>query len=308
MQGPDFLWFFGLCSIATLVYCARRINRLYSGFSTLPRIPEKPSPYEIAYLRGGAREVLWVALLSLYQSGYLTLAPATLRGRVFTATEKIPSPTELNSIERSVYSDFASPTSSPNLYLNSAMRLEVLCHEFKTSLQAKGLLVTTAQNTIRIKTGWCAFLLLGGLGGYKILIALSRGHSNIGFLLILEALTTVALLILCGVRIRTPNGEEYLKRLQQAYSKLRTTTTVGFPPPTDDNALLLAGLFGMSVFSATDYAPLSGMYVASVQVNSAGNGDGSSCSSTSSCGNTSSCSGGSSCSSGGGCGGCSSSS
>lgn len=313
MPGPDFLLFYGIYIVIVLVWCKTRLNRLNDDASPLPPIPAKPDPYEIAYLRGGAREVLWVALFNLQQQGYLRLSSDLTRLNSLEPTESVPTESLLPPVERIVYAEFAQSAASPHIYRAAAGRIETLCYEYRNRLMGQGLIASPEQLARKFAVGVKAFFAIAALGGYKLAAALSTGHSNVEFLIIMGAISSLIVVGMCASAPLNHRGKAYLERLNLAYGGLRgQAPSLITPGATNDDGLLMIGLFGMDVLADTAYAPFAGVYHASMPpVPPASGGGCSSCASVSSCNSGGGDSGGSSCSSGGGdsgggggCGGC----
>jgi uncharacterized membrane protein YgcG len=135
-----------------------------------------------------------------------------------------------------------------------------------------------------------------GLGVYKLTAALSTGHRNVGFLILIGLAVSAATAVVCRPKRLNARGRAYLARLRNDYGAFgaghaRTATTESMLP-------LYVAVLGPAALAGTAYDDLR----REMRPVSQG-GSGGSCSS--SCGGGSSCSssGGSSCGGGGGCGG-----
>jgi hypothetical protein len=132
--------------------------------------------------------------------------------------------------------------------------------------------------------------VLGFFAGTKLLVALSRGRRNIGFLIVLWIVLTIVAAVVAHPR-RTAKGDAVLSDIQNLFSGLKERASGLVPGQSHADLALLAGTFG--VMSLPDQAfP----YRKTLFPRAAAAGSGNSCGS--SCG--SSCGGGC----GGGCGGC----
>ena len=75
LTGPEFLVFYAILIVATVAFCWWRRQRCDSSVSLPPAsLPDRPEPYEIAFLRGGETEVARVAIVRLMELGYLEIA------------------------------------------------------------------------------------------------------------------------------------------------------------------------------------------------------------------------------------------
>src|SRR5262245_21324428 len=70
LSGPDFLIFYGL--LGTLVLGALFVSGRLSESGAVPRL-DYSDPYLLAYLRGGEREVIRIAAISLADRGLLKI-------------------------------------------------------------------------------------------------------------------------------------------------------------------------------------------------------------------------------------------
>ncbi len=70
MYGPHFLVLYASVIAITLGWCAIILRDVTVNLPA-PLVPTQPDPYEIAYLRGGATQVLHLISFDLIQRGYL---------------------------------------------------------------------------------------------------------------------------------------------------------------------------------------------------------------------------------------------
>ena len=316
MRGPDFLALYFVVTAVTIVL-ARIASRLGDHADpTPPPIPRNPDPYEIAYLRGGAREVTHVAIVELIQRGFLEVwNPSGIpdSSSSIRAAEKHPDTRHLNPLERIAFDFFARPRSGKEIFTIGGLphELERHCADRRDTLLEQGLLLTPAGLT-RASLAWTAgAAVIVGLGGYKLSVALSKGKHNVGGLLVIGVIGLIALSV-AVIRPRiTRRGRNYLEQLRRAFDKLckaqlkAAPTTAAAQPAYDPSLALVTGIFGAIMLASTarsDYYEMQKR----VQAASASAGGcnsifaGSSCSS-SGCGGAS-CGGGGC--GGGGCGGC----
>ena len=149
-----------------------------------------------------------------------------------------------------------------------------------------------------------AFFAVSGLGILKLIVAVGRGKSNIGFLLILLVVYTAAVLVLLLPPRRTAAGRRYLAWLQDSHKGLRDLLASGRREGAGEVALA-AGIFGLGALPIL--ADLNLALEPPPRRKESGGGGESGCGSGDSGGGGSSCGGGgdgggSGCG-GGGCGG-----
>ena len=158
--------------------------------------------------------------------------------------------------------------------------------------------------------GLLGTLVIASLGGYKLLVALSKDHTNVLFLIVMGVISIISLIWMCQSPRLTSRGRAYLEKIQLALERLKDRAASVSSASADPSLLLLAAVFGIGVLDGTPYAYYPRMFqraaassdgsistwMSSCGVSSCGTSStGSSCSS-------SSCGGGGGC--GGGCGGC----
>lgn len=169
-----------------------------------------------------------------------------------------------------------------------------------------------------------ALLAVAALGIYKAFIAISKGHTNIIFLIILGVIGFGVIYFVSFVPRISKLGKTYLQRLQLTFESLKDDTLSHYsyvkkakkePRKTSagiDPMLLSVGVFGGGILAGTTYNSYNLAFKKSnnERYSSSGCCAGCGCgdcrtssSSWSSCSSSSSCSSCSSC--GGGCGGCS---
>jgi uncharacterized protein (TIGR04222 family) len=313
MRGPEFLLFYACAIVVTLAWCwwAVRSGDPSAGAPPLP-VPSQPDPYEIAYLRGGESEVARLAVFNLIESGYLQSHWAGAKSWV-DRREEPPDPEALGEVERETLEWFSGSRPVAALFRASKLpaHLRPACQPYWRRLHSEHLLMPPEVLRQGRLAQSLAGLLILVLGGYKLAIALSRGHTNVGFLILMAVVSQLVLAVACRPARLTRRGRQYLHRLQLAFDRLKLQVRAplrdlaaagpAVAAPADPSLLLLVGLFGVPALAGTgyDYYP----QLLSPPASSSGCSSGTSSSSCSS----SSCSSGSSCGGGGGCGGCSSS-
>ena len=287
MQGPEFLAFYLAIACIVLIAAYRHIAAQdQTGAERPPPTPSDIDPYELAYLRGGANEVVRTAVYSLRQQGLIEIKKGRLHVTGF-------SPQALSAIERRVYETITSKSDIPALFARHIRdTVERLCSAYRRRLSAQQLLAsgeikTTAQVTLGVAGG-----LLLALAGYKIWAARVHGHSNLGFLFGEAAVAVIALFFIyhkTAADFASKRGKAFLAQLRLAYSGRRTSAVFGTSTSAaGGTALLMVGLFGFDILKGTQDAAFAQTFQ---QSSSSGGGCG---------GSGGGCGGGG----GGGCGGC----
>jgi uncharacterized protein (TIGR04222 family) len=283
MPGPQFLGFYlvlGTALLAGLVWLRR------SGEPD-PSMPVSlTDPYQIAYLRGGANEVLRLATAGLIDRGLL----AVNENRVRVANEALAKWVN-HPVDRAVLAAFQTEREAASLFKNTALRSE--CDRAYAPVLA-GLGVMLDGQVLR-RMRFCSYAILGILwltAGIKIEVAWQGGHSNIGYLGLLMVAFTWVTFWMSEVR-RTRRGDLFLQHMSTLLSDSLQTQSSGAPRVGGNELMILAAVFGLTALPATAFPQAKMLFARAVK-------SGSTCGSTwsHSCGHGG-CGGG-----GGGCGGC----
>jgi uncharacterized protein (TIGR04222 family) len=304
LRGPEFLLFYFVFSaavLAILLLLLRRDERRDAGK------PPIDDPYLIATLRGGETEALRVAALSLIDRGLLILKSSGMSS-IFTAgTEnrlEVKDPAAIDTVKRPIEKRIleAFKAAQPiHTTMDSLVGCSA-CLDYTLNLEKFGLLPGPEIRDIRQRRLWIAIAILLGVAGLKILIALSRGRTNVIFLIVLASLASyVALRI--GNPFRTAHGEEFLDDVKSLFANLRLRADSLRPGGATSDLVWLASAFGLSAVSSILFPHVSALLPRRPQrePGSGGWGSSSSWGSLSSCGGGG-CGGGGC--GGGGCGGC----
>ncbi|MGD1920831.1 MAG: TIGR04222 domain-containing membrane protein [Pleurocapsa sp.] len=292
MYAPYFLAFYGgvIVSVGIVANLIIQGNKIGTE-----AIPTHPDPYEIAYLREGEKAVIELACLNLAQRGLIT----TEVNHIENITGDAVNTAMVSAIEEAVYDYLATPRTVAALTNSLSLKndLAIHCQKYKDSLIKQKYLNSDLKRYIVGGIG--AFIVLS-LGSYKMISALSRGHHNILFLLIMAIAATFWLGIISSPLYsrHTAKGKKYLASLRQVFGKLPSGLKTPPSQPDYNTALLTAShnLGAIEKSSTEEYASLINLFTVKKSLRSSR----STISSSSYGCSSSSC--GSSC--GGGCGGC----
>jgi uncharacterized protein (TIGR04222 family) len=304
MYGPYFL-LFDAAVIAVLV--AEAVWSRYRNDPTRgmepPPIPDKIDPREVAYLRGGAKDLTRLVVFDLIRRGFLRLqdrkpAPSLNLTSKIERAPGAPVAKPHDPIESMVLEYFAVPRKAAELFRphGLATSLEEPCEPIAEALRDKELISPPERYAAAWRVGLSGGFMILALGGYKLGVALANGRRNVAFLIILTAIGLGALAIAAYVPRLSWRGRQYLKRLQDAFAGLRHRTAeeneCAVMTGTDPTILLVPALFGVAALSGTGFGYVADLFKTST---SGGGGCGGG-----SCGGGG-CGGGGC---GGGCGGC----
>jgi uncharacterized protein (TIGR04222 family) len=281
LPGPQFLIFYGFLGVFTIIILW--LARQASEAADAPRI-DYSDAYLLAYLRGGAPEVIRVATVSLIDRGLLQMTDDQLVDVDQSAVNIVRRP-----IEKALLQHFRFRAKTSSAFTSPAILST--CEEYRDTLQRLGLIPDESILRARLWRLCVAVIFLSGVAALKILIALQRGRTNI-FFLVLLAVFFVFIAIRVHNPLRTRRGDALLADLRNLFSSLKARAATLRPGGETADAALLMAIFGLEALPAVSFP-----YAKQFQPKS-------SASSTSSCGSACGSSCGSSCGGGGGCGGC----
>ncbi|MFY9823417.1 MAG: TIGR04222 domain-containing membrane protein [Thermoanaerobaculia bacterium] len=315
MRGPEFLAFYlvyglGVFFLAWLLRVLwNRASESPAGARWSPGIyPREEDAHAIALLRGGPEEVARTVLGRLVAEGFLIPDGSMLR----LPAEPLQDRSRLPALEEEVLQTVTAASADGGIRAREALargvehlrpRLEPLGRE----LEGVGLIPGPEQKRGYRLLGLAAFLLVTGLGAAKLLVAISRGRSNVQFLILLLIVSVGVSIRLMRPPLRTAAGDRYLAWLKRSHEGLAIMLSDGRRQSFGE-LTLVAGIFGIGFLPML--ASLQTALVPPPRQRSGGEGGyggESGCGSGgggSSCGGSSGCGGGGGCSGGGGCGGC----
>jgi uncharacterized protein (TIGR04222 family) len=286
--GPEFLVFD--LGLALLVIIGLVLTRRYSESAAAPKI-DLSDPYLIAYLRGGEPETLRVATFSLIDRGLLLVEENSLKRAEKASPDAVRRP-----IEKLLLEKFRVPQEAISIYDDTA--LKNACQPYEQALRAARLLPDESVNQARMIRLVIACFVLSAVALVKIVIALDRGRTNIGFLVALMIAANLIAVAISFPRL-TEAGKAMIADVQNLYSGLKDRAFLLQPGGATIEPMMLAAAFGVAALPGTGFSYTKTLFpraAASASSSCASTCGSSSCSS--SCG--SSCGGGC----GGGCGGC----
>jgi uncharacterized protein (TIGR04222 family) len=293
MHGPDFLVFYVMLSVITIfiVWIMRR--RMEAGqIGEEEELGKKiaKDPYHIAYLHGGRLEVLRVATVSLLERGLLNADGENLLTQDANAAAKARRPLDKSILTKYVEAGRGQEICTDPIIQSEADAVGVPLKEMK-------LIPDVGTNCSRAMLFFVAAGFLDLIAGIKIYVALSRGHTNIFFLI---ALAVIAPIILCLVtfRRRTSLGDRTYAYLQNFFGSLKDRRESFDLSRTTSELTFLAAVFGIAALPDAFAGTVKSLKIHPPgQSGAASGGCGSSCGG----GGGGGCGGGGC---GGGCGGC----
>jgi len=289
LRGPEFLVFYLVLSTITIVVSwalGRRFEAGQPGAAGTVAMGLANQPYEIAFLQGGRDEAIRVAVLSLIERGLLDAHGERLVVASADAAVGVTAP-----LDKAILGRFATEGPASDLRIDSMALDEAdLLGERLAEMQA--LPDDRIRAARRVRAG-LAVGLLWLVAGTKMVIAFSRGRTNVEFLILLAGLDAFILLWMARPA-RTALGQAVPDELGLLFSNLRDRRDSFELSRTSHELTYLAAVFGTTALPLA----VSGLFhTLELRPRKSVNwgGDASM---------ISSCSAGSSCGGGGGCGGC----
>jgi len=280
LTGPQFLLFYIV--FAGLVLGAYAFYLSSLGSTATPRLSELTAdPYRIVFLRAGREEVVRVAVVNLVDRGLLEAAGNMLRTVRDSATAFVR-----RDLDRAILNACASSKSCGELETHPGVRAALV--KYESELARNGLILSGDEQESRRIASMVVVALLGGLAAARIWQALSRGQTNIAFLLMLAVAACLIGLKLFPSRA-TPSGRRALASLRTLTQRVARQIERLKPGGETNEALLMAAVLGIYALPSIHFGFIENLYPrprpGSSSCGSGGDGG--------------SCGGG-----GGGCGGC----
>lgn len=285
MRGPSFLVFYIGLGITVNLLLRFLISRRESGAILTRQSPV--DPYKIACLRASHLETIRIVLFSLIDRGLLKASGDRLAAEA-PAVEMVRRP-----LEKAVAAFFAEPRQVKDLFTDSGTR--GAAEDYRQALVQEGLMAGAGVYAARMPWALAALFVLFWVSISKIVSAVSRGHHNVMFLIILTLVFSGWTLKIWR-KNRTGAGDRVLRDARRKFQSLKRRAKNVRPGGTTTDASFLAAVYGLSLLPAA-YFP----YIATVfpKANSFSGTDSGGCGGGG-CG-SSGCGGGGC---GGGCGGC----
>jgi uncharacterized protein (TIGR04222 family) len=295
LPGPPFLLFYVVFAVAIHLLW-RPLARFLFSPSAAVAVPsdrfnlENLDPYLVAYLRGREPETARVAIVSLLDRGLLAAEGDKLTAKSGAASRA------RRPLEREILKCFASTATAATIFKHDGFA--GACRGLRDELAKLSLVPTGSGKAWAVLLRLGLLGLLAGVAIIKINVAIARGRSNFGFLILLSAVAVIAMLVRKSP-VRTRQGEVLLDELRDRFGQLNERGKSIKTGGGSHELVLLAAIFGLTALPAVALAETQALFPRSMQAASGSCGSG--------CGSASSSCGGSSCGGGGcggGCGGC----
>lgn len=286
LPGPEFLLFYVVLAFTVIGVVA--LFR-HSGEPEASLQPSLTDPYEIAYLRGGANEVLRLATVGLIDRKLLDV-----KGEEVKIADSKMADLVRHPVERAVLDVFRSSKKAASMFSNSS--LTATCERYRKSLNDSGLIPNSEMRARALRRVFVAWAVLWLVAGLKIVIAVERGRKNVDFLIVIAIASSIIAVMVNHVK-RTRRGDAFLEHMRSLMSSLKSRSHEFRPQKDTSELMLLGAVFGLASLPSGAFPYTKQLYPKADS--SSSSSCGSSCGSSSDGG--SSCGGGGC---GGGCGGC----
>ncbi len=294
LPGPEFLIFYIILGIALGLLNARqlRLKNIFTGADHARAFFN--APYPLAYLNQGQDHCLSICAFNLIDRGLMTVNDGGQISSRSQDTKQVSQPLEHALIQYASSGAKSLFTASENNKVKAALRA------IKADLIRKSLIT---RSRFFIPSKLICLGILAAVGAIKITLALTEGHHNIQWLIILMIVFMLVISLTPAPKL-TADGEGTLGLMRGLLAQLRERMQDLRPGGFTQEATLAAALFGLASLSLEHFPHLQAIMPpvtdSSGQSNDGGSGGGSSCSS--SCSSSDSSSGCGGCGGGGGCG------
>jgi uncharacterized protein (TIGR04222 family) len=247
MTGPEFLLFYGIVIGITVLVVRAIADQMDSGDpGSPPPVPENPDPLEIAFLRGGAREVTRTVVTNLIHRGYVEYEAGE---RLRQATQ--PNPAFLTELERDVYEAIGDGRGADQF--SPGLRATVLrhCREYESRLHRRKLLAEEPDPSDRFKLWMGGALVIIGVGVFRLATSIARDKPNVAFLVAMGILGLVFIAVPRKHQRITARGRSYLAAVRERFGHLRTSTGDFIRQEESHHLMLAVGVFGTGVLHGT---------------------------------------------------------
>jgi uncharacterized protein (TIGR04222 family) len=269
MVGPQFLFLYAVIAGIVVIAAVFFVDMQdMTGGMAPPPTPRAADPYELAYLRGGANEVIRTAIYALRQKRLIEVIE---KGRI-RATGVSPGTHELTRLEQRVHEAILPAPLISQLFKGPQDDVERLCAAYRQRLSTQRLLTPPEVRRAGRYALAVGIGLLVALAAYKALAAVMHGRSNLGFLVV-ETVAACFVLIWLIRKSTSGNaskrGKALLSQIQLAYSDHAAAAFGGGAADRNAgaalgaSALFMVGLFGFDILKGTPDAALAQQFAAS---------------------------------------------
>ncbi len=273
LPGPEFLQLYAIVLIVAVIvaYLARWLLRLPGGAAPAPAFDL--TPYEVAYLSGGAALAIDAAVVRLVQLGVLFL---DVGARRLSQRSVVALPARAHPLEQAVHRAAAEDIGTKVEKVRD--ETTAVADELREPLDELGLLIPRERvGLVRLVPG-LVVLAATLFGVIKIFVGMSRDRPVLYlFLLVMVSIVPVVLFFANG-SFRSRRGDAALRQWKHENAALEYASRRRGDELADNDLLLAMGLFGIGVLAGGPLAPLPNALAAPTRASSSGSScSGSSC-------------------------------
>ena len=247
LSGPLFLQFYlcwGLAVAVSIIFLRRKFEGGQPPGRSQPRLLSHA--YLIAYLRGGSKEAVAIAIASLVDRGLIKSVGANLGIAPGVTPDSARRELEQAVLERvQTCTTWVSALESPAVVH--------ACSQYQEKLEAAGLLPNAQELQTRKRLAKWGVIVFAGLGVIKLIVALRAGHSNVESLFFLGLVGSTSISRLPLSARRTQRGDLFLADLRTFFAGLQDRAGRIRAGGASAEMALLAAVFGISALPASRF-------------------------------------------------------
>lgn len=275
--------------IAVTIVIGRRMARSPLPALDLPKVPERPDAYALAWLTGGDAGVVRLATFDLVRHGYVAVG---VDGQVRPQLPPADA-AAIDPVAKGVYQTLTGPLKADGYFFKRLDRFQSFRsvvdgyreHWTRLGLAAEPELV---KRSWLIAAGMLAVTFV--IDGARLVDAFDHDLHNVIFIVLLGAVSIVPMLLLVPIGRVTPLGKRFLAQVRMAHALVKENVARWSRQDqrgaAGDAMLLSVAVLGTATLVGTPWSRMQEAFSRSDRTGGGG------CSSGSSCGSGSSCSGG----------------
>lgn len=240
LDGPQFLLLYVVVCSATVTFAAWFVRSKDTSTAGAPEpIGNDLNPYAIAYLRGGANELVRYIVFELTRDRLLEVVPSKKKHKPARIVRTSATHGAQSALAKMVYDYFETPHTAQELFASSIpQQVESAFEPARGELVSRRLLtgdeMTSASRTMRVN----GCLIVDGLFLARLWYAIVMHHRNIFFMFVVAGISTIVLLLLTKAPRVSKRGRQYLESLRASL------------PVSNDPAAIASPVFGLAVAAA----------------------------------------------------------
>jgi uncharacterized protein (TIGR04222 family) len=211
-----------------------------------PEYQPQFEPYELAFLRGGGREVLKLHLFALVQDGYLAVLETKKwlwTTRHLALASDTPPLNALTQVERDLLNWFSTPQSAKEIFRHTfpeSLRME--CDDYREKLAKEGMLKGWIAHHGEVPESMYKPI---GLAFPFIFILVFLTHSVLVFWLLFFSILAAGAFASIFVSCRpSAVGSSHLRQMEKQFAPLNNPANLQHQAATADDSFIALAVFG----------------------------------------------------------------